>query len=242
MFGFKQICAAALAAVLALSSPALAARQDTGSFDLEIRGINVGVLVFNGTSDTASYAVAGRLESTGLAAFVRKVRYDASVTGRLSGGKFVPSQYSEVADTGKRQSESVMEYRSGVPQVKKYAPPRDPSPTDIDPATQGGTLDPLTALFATLRDVPVADACKLSVYMFDGKRRSSIALAAAEVDGETITCAGEYRRLEGFSAKEMAEKQRFPFRLTYAPADAGFVRVVSVSMDSLYGRASLTRR
>jgi Protein of unknown function (DUF3108) len=241
-FSMRAVALAAMAAAsIATAVPATAEGTNSGTFDLEIKGFRAGVLQFNGTSTGSSYSVAGRLESTGIAAMVRKIRYDAKASGRFSGGRWSPARYEEQADTGKRQSQSLMEYRSGVP-TEMIKESREGRPNYVDPATQGGTVDPLTALYATLRDVTPADACNLKLVMFDGARRSQITLAAAEQTGDTITCAGEYRRLEGFSDKEMAEKQRFPFRLTYGPGDGGMVRVVEVTMDSLYGRASLTRR
>lgn len=228
-------------AALAGAAPALAETSSSGTFDLSIRGFTAGVLQFSGTSTDSGYSVTGKLESTGIAAMIRKIRYDAAASGRLSSGRWSPARYDEQADTGKRQSQSRMEYSGGVP-TEMIKDSREGRPNYVDPATQGGTVDPLTALYATLRDVPADQACDLKLVMFDGARRSQITLSPAEADGDTITCAGEYRRLAGFSDKEMAEKQRFPFRLTYGAAGGDRVRVVSVSMDSLYGRASLTRR
>src|SRR5690606_17911636 len=129
-----------------------------------------------------------------------------------------------------------------VPQVKVYNPPRPPREGDIDPSTQSGTVDPLTAAFAALRDIPEAEACKLALFMFDGKRRSQVVLSTPAPSAEGVTCAGEHRRLEGFSAKEMAEKQRFPFRLHYRALGNGMLRATEVSMDTLYGKGLLKRR
>ena len=224
-----------------LATAGFAGAKDQGTFDLQIRGITAGVLAFSGTNDGKTYGVAGQLESTGLAAFLRKVRFDAKASGRISKGVWLPGRYDEQADTGKRQSQSRLEYKGGIPR-ELLKESRVGNPNYVDPATQKGTVDPLTALYAMLRDVPVAEACKLKLFMFDGARRSQIVLGSAEPKGDTITCPGEYRRLAGFSTAEMAEKQRFAFRVTYGPAEAGFVRVISVSMDSLYGRAALTRR
>ncbi|MEZ5911568.1 MAG: DUF3108 domain-containing protein [Paracoccaceae bacterium] len=231
-----------LIAALALPVKALADQTDKATFSLEIKGLSAGRLTFSGKEQGGSYAVAGRLESAGLVSLIRKIRYDARAHGRVSGTVYTPSRYEEDADTGKRQSQSVMEYRGGVPQVKVYNPPRDPRPGDVDPASQGGTVDPLTALYATLRDVPRDQACNLTLTLFDGRRRSQLVLAPAEAAGDAITCAGEYRRLAGFSEKDMAEKSRFPFRLIYEDAGNGTVRVSEVTMDSLYGKARLKRR
>lgn len=234
---------ALLCCALAVAPAAAVADQtDNAMFDLTIKGFRAGALSFDGTETAGVYAVTGKLQSSGLMALVKKIRFDASASGTVRRGIFTPDRYEEKADTGQRQSESVMDYKDGVPQVKVYNPPRPPREAAVDPATQGGTVDPLTALYAVLRDVPLDQACTTKVRMFDGRHSSQLALAPARVTGDKITCDGEYRRLAGFSDKEMAEKTQFPFRLTYEPAGNGMVRVVSVSMDSLYGKASLKRR
>ncbi len=240
----KTTAMAATIAGLMLVPPATAQGKtsDQATFDLVLKGITAGTLTFSATQSGKGYGVQGKLQSSGLAALIRKVRYDAKVKGSVSKGRYSPSSYSEKADTGKRQSESVMAYKGGVPQVVSYNPPRDPGPNDVDAATMGGSVDPLTALYATLRDVAPGQECQVSVKMFDGKRSSQITVGKPKADGDGVVCTGEYRRLKGFTADEMADKVRFPFTLTYAPVEGGKMRVVEVSMDSLYGKARLTRR
>ena len=238
-------CLAAMTALVALSPPSHAQSGpvvDQHSFDITLRGLRVATLSFAGEQSGKAYAVSGKLESRGLAAMVRKVRYDATVRGSARGGKYTPAAYSEKADTGKRKSAAVMEYRKGVPQVKSYDPPRDPRPEDLSAAKQGGTVDPLTALYATLRDVDSGQECKVALQMFDGRRRSQIALTGRKAEGDSVTCRGEYRRIAGFSAEDMAEKTRFPFVLSYAPNEPGRMRVVEVTTETLFGTATLTRR
>ena len=244
MVGGRLACAL-VAAVLTLGGAGAGAQStiaDQGTFDLSIQGIAAGTLSFAGNQAGKSYAVTGKLQSGGLVGMLRKVRYDATAKGSVSGGRYTPSAYAETANTGKRQSESVMEYRGGVPQVKVYNPPREAGPDDVKPASQGGTVDPLTALYAVLRDVEAGQECAVDVPMFDGRRASRLSLGQRQVSGDAVICAGEYRRVAGFSAEDMAEKTRFPFVLTYAPASEGRMRVVEVSMDSLYGKARLQRR
>ena len=238
----RQALAAAVCAALTVTRPAAADQTDSAVFDLSLRGIHAGTLSIGGAIKGTRYVVSGVLKSGGLVALVRKVRYDARASGTVIDGRFTPNRYEEDADTGKRQSQSVMDYRNGIPQVKTYNPPRPPRNGDIDPATQCGTVDPLTVLYAALRDVPQTEVCTLRVFMFDGRRRSQVVLAAPQKAGDTVTCLGEYRRLEGFSEKEMAEKQRFPFRLIYRLADNGMMRAEEIVMDSLYGKGRLKRR
>lgn len=236
--------APAFALALALS-PALpqAAAAEPAVFDVTLKGLRAATLRLDGTEGDGRYDVTGRLESRGLAAMVRKVRFEAQSQGAIAtDGQLRPARYAEQTDTGKRQSEAVIDYVGGVPQVKVALPQRKPRDWDVDPATQGGTVDPLTALYAALRDVDAGQECSLDLRMFDGRRASALTLGAPERDGDRVTCAGEYRRVAGFSPDDMAEKTRFPFRLTYAPGPDGRMRVVEVGMDTLYGRARMERR
>jgi hypothetical protein len=238
-------CLAAMTALVALSPPSHAQQGpvvDQHTFDITLRGLQAATLSIAGEQSGNAYSVSGKLESKGLAAMIRKVRFDATVQGRAKGGRYTPAAYSEQTNTGKRKSASQMEYRKGVPQVKALSPPRDPEPNDLNPAQQGGTVDPLTALYATLRDVDAGQECKVALQMFDGRRRSQIALSGRKAEGDNVTCRGEYRRVAGFSAEDMAEKTRFPFVLTYAPIEQGRMRAVKVTTETLYGTATLTRR
>ncbi len=230
-----------LSAVLAMGTTA-PAMAEQAQFSLVLKGFTAGTLTFNGKVEGNSYAVSGLLKTAGLAAILKKVRYEASAAGRVSGEKFSPLTYSEHADTGKRVSDSVLSYKAGVPSLKSSKTARKPEAWDISPTTQKGTVDPLTALFATLRDVDAGQECKVGLRMFDGRRASQIATSTPQKSGDTVVCAGEYRRLAGYSPEDMAEKTRFPFTLTYAPIEGGKMRVTEVSMDSLYGKARLVRQ
>lgn len=233
-----------VAGLVALGPAAAPAADQTDLivFDVVLKGIRAGRLTLAGTVEGSNYRALGTVQSAGLVRLVRKVKYVAEATGTVKNGRYVPARYSEVADTGKRVSESVMEYRAGVPQVKVYNPPREPQQTDVKPETQGGTLDPLTALFATLRDVPAAEACTVEVQMFDGKRRSQISLTEPVAEGENVVCAGEYRRIAGFTEHEMADKVAFAFRLTYVPVGDGMLRVNLIETDTTFGTGYLRRR
>ncbi len=238
-----DILSRALACVLAagLAAPA-AAEEQQGSYDLYLKGIRAGSLGFSAVEDGASYAVTGRLKTGGLVSLLRKVRYDASSNGGVSGGTYVPVTYSENADTGKRQSQAVMAYRRGVPQVKSYNPPREARDYDVDPSTMGGTVDPLTGMYAVLKDVAPGQECAVSLQMFDGRRHTQITTGERQEAGDQVVCQGEYRRIAGYSADDLAEKTRFPFAMIYSPTDSGMMRVVEVSMETVYGKAKLLRR
>lgn len=242
-----RLCTLALLGALALpaTTPAMAKEtvQDQARFDLVLRGFTAGSLTFSANQQGEGYAVVGRLASSGVMAMIRRVAYDARSEGVIRGGRYIPARYAETADTGKRRSESVMDYKGGVPQVRVYNPPRSPADWDVEAATQGGTVDPLTALYATLRDVAPGAECDRALKMFDGRRASQLTLGPPQtLEGGAVTCSGEYRRVAGFAPEDLAEKTSFPFSLTYLPTEAGQMRVVEVTMDSLYGKARLIRR
>ncbi|MEI4486785.1 DUF3108 domain-containing protein [Frigidibacter sp. MR17.14] len=234
-----------LSVALALH-PAGAARADqtdSATFTLSLLGLTAGTLTINGKVEGNRYGVTGRLQSGGLVSMIRKISYDAEASGRLAADRFTPSRYVEAADTGKRKTRAVMDYDRGVPQLKEYDPPRKAKAQDIDPATQGGTVDPLTAAYAVLRDVPAEGACTQSLDLFDGKRRTAVTLKNPRPHRNGgLMCDGEYRRVAGFDADDMAEASRFPFTLVYAPLSDGRLRVVEVAMDTIYGKGRLTRR
>jgi hypothetical protein len=234
----------AMTLLLALLTPVLGAagtRSDKATFDIYLRGIKAAALGISGVDNGQSYAAAGKLESTGLLGLFVDVRYDASAKGRIGRSGFVPSTYTEKT-SGVRNNTAVMNYKGGVPQVKVYDPPRSPGEDGVDPATQAGALDPMTAIYGALRDVPRAEVCDYDVRMFDGKRASRVSLSQPRQQGDGFTCSGLYQRVKGWSAEELAEKSRFPFTLTYQKVGADLFRVTRIELDTTFGRAKMIRR
>ena len=232
----------ALAAIL--STPAGAEEREDLLFDVRIAGIKAGELQIASRTNDTRYSLRGRLESTGLVAFVRKVRYDADVQGRvLQMNRLQPEFYREETNTGRRVSAAEMGYRDGVPDVQKTAPPRAPDPRDVDPSTQGGALDVLTALFVILRDRPDEAACGPALRTFDGRRAARVDMTPKpESRGRGILCRGVYTRVAGFSEEDMAERRVFPFTVMREAGENGHWRVTRIDVQSLYGRAQLLRR
>jgi hypothetical protein len=225
------------AASLAQADPV----TDHHSFAVTLAGVRAATLTLSGTEDAGRYRVEGRIESDGVAAVVRRVRYVAQASGRVAATRYEPDRYSELFDTPRRQSQAELTYERGVPRITTYQPPLPPETEAVDPADQGGTVDPLTALYAGLRDTPLDQACGLSLQVFDGRRRSQVTLSNPVPQGERVLCTGEYRRISGFSDREMRERARFPFTATLAPIDANRLRVVEVRVETIFGRATLRR-
>ena len=212
------------------------------TYALKIRGLTVGVIYLTSALDGRDYAVSGVIESTGLARMIRRFSYRGSARGAVRDGRLWPERYQETADTGRRNSEALIQYAGGVPQLLVYKSPKEAGPDSPDPATQGGTIDPLTAIFSLLRDVERTRACALEVTIFDGRRRSRISMQPLGTENGLPTCAGSYERLQGFTAKEVSRNTRFDFVLTYADAGGGMLSVQRVAFASSYGTASIDRR
>lgn len=233
---WRRIAAAAVCA--ALSAGGVLAQE--AQFDVTLQGLRVAEMSVTGTVTDGRYAVAVMIRSDGLAGIVKRVRFAAQSDGRVTDGPgrggFAPARYSEQADTGRRQSQVEIVYDGDVPQVLTYSSPRPDGPDLLDPATQGDTLDPATALFAGLRDLPAGQGCAVDFAVFDGRRRSAYALS-----GDGVTCTGTYRRVAGYTPEEMAERSRFPIEVTYAP-EGDRMRVVAATVQTIYGKVRLKRR
>ncbi|MBI1219766.1 MAG: DUF3108 domain-containing protein [Rhodobacteraceae bacterium] len=238
----RRIIAVFALSLLASASAAAAAEvRDTAVFDFYVRSFRAGILVFNGVQSGNYYAVNGRFATAGLLSLVKSMRYDATVTGSIVDGVPRPDTYTLTVNAGHDQHTETMSYTNGKPQGLVRSPARAPDPGALDPASQGGTVDTLTAIYETMREMPEAEACTATIAMYDGTRHASLRLWPADGGGGTLACNGEYRRVAGYSAKDM-EHPAFPFRMTYAATADGMVQVDRVDMDSIYGTASLKRR
>ena len=239
----RQRAIAVLTAGLLAFGTTGAQSAEEGVFDISVLGIRAATLSFAGQIDGSRYSASGRVQTTGLLNMVSEVAYAAQVQGRYRNGQFQPRLYRETAREGGETYAGEMRYSGRTPQPKGYAPPRDQPAGALNPATQTGTVDIMTIVFAVVRDQPRSGVCDVSLQMFDGVRRGQVTLTNP-VEGRRgqITCSGEYRRLEGFSAAAMAERQRFPFSLTYSPLSDGTYRVTQVQAQTTFGRATFRRR
>lgn len=232
---------AGLALWVALALPAGAERVDTASFKVYLKGLPIGILALSGIERDGTYAVAGKLKATGIIGALLKVGYEAEARGIVKDATFVPARYKEIRDDRNGRRTAWMDYRDGVPGPKRYDPPRKSTSGEVDPATQKGTVDPLTALYAVLRDQDGRDSCARTLAIFDGKKRAALRLSPLAAGDAEIRCKGEYRRIAGYSAREMREKPVFPFTITYRLAD-GRWRAERIDTDTIHGRAVLRRR
>ncbi len=226
----------ALALALALAAPAAA---EEIVFDITLAGLRVATLVLDGTVTGDRYRVTGTIRTTGVGA-IRRVLWQAQAEGRVQGGSLRTLRYAEQVEIGPRRSATTVDWSGGVPVVTVTGEPREAG-TPADPAGQAEAVDPLTAMFAGMRDVPQAGACRLSLQVFDGQRATRARLSGP-VAAEGVTCTGLYTRLAGFADREMADRTRFPFTATFVPAGDGTLRLMELRTPTVVGSAVLERR
>lgn len=234
-----QRIAALLLAGIGLVGPACA---DQLAFDLLFPGKIAGRLDLDVQSGADNYDVRAQLRSDPPFGATAPLIYSAASSGRITDRGPVPVRFSAVLSSGRRQSDSAVDFAASLPRVARDLPALPPAPGDVNPDLIGGATDPVTALFIILRDQPISEVCTLKAYLFDGRRLSQVVLFQPQIADGEVACRGEYRRLKGFSPDEMTERQRFAFSLIYRAAGPGLVRLAEARGETLYGPARLKRR
>lgn len=232
-----------LAILAALSTPAWAETRSSAVYDITLRGIRGAVFSFGSIEDAGRYSTTGTVKTSGILSAIRKISYFAKSQGAKRGTRYIPSTYEESRTLGGDSSGSRITYRGGVPQTRVYDPPRPNYSPKLDYAEQGGTVDPMTAAFAVFRDMPKDEVCTFSSFLFDGTRRAQVVTGSPKAEGNFLICDAEYRRIDGYSEREINEEgTRFAFKLTYGEGANGLWHVKRVDMNTTYGRGSMVRR
>lgn len=220
-------------------APVQAADTDA-LFDVQAWGVKIGEFRISGQDRASSYTVNSKFETIGIVKQLGRIWFTMSARGQKSGGSFTPTQYTERVQTGRRKSSAQIDYTSGIPLLTGGKLGTEDAEV-LDAAAQTDTVDPLTAMFVALRDQPRSGLCKLNQPIFDGARRTIAFMTGRKNDGDKVICTGQFRRLGGYSAKQLRQGRDSSFELTYVPA--GFVmRVQEARVTSSRGTAVLTRR
>lgn len=229
------------AALLALA-PGASLGSETGTFDLTLAGIKAGTLTYAANVENGRYAASGKVRASPLARAIMDVEIDTTAKGAVNGNDYRPSYFEATEVKDGDTLKLVHRYSGGVPSVERHPAKKKKNKHAATASEQGGSLDSLTTAFAMLRDRPRDLACKLDIELFDGERVSGIRYARAEAQGDGgILCHGEYRRLDGFKPKEMAEKDVWPFTVVYEPA-GDVLRVSEIVVPTTIGKVRMTRR
>lgn len=224
------------------ATPAMAGEQALSArFDVNALGFKVGELTIDGRLGKADYDVTARFGTTGLVRLFRDMGFVMRAHGIRSGGRLWPDEYVEQVNTGSRISNARLVYDAGVPRLVGGRV-EDGEVEPLDPATQGGTIDPLTALFTVLRDRPDRELCTTDVDIFDGGRRTRVLLTGRIERHGKVTCVGQFRRVDGYPARDMKRRRVVPLSISYEKGENGLMRATGASLRTTYGPVGLTRR
>ncbi len=229
-----------LAASLFMVTEPVQAQSYDATFDFFLAGIRAGELKFTGQESGGRYTAASSIRSAGMVGIFADFFFDGSATGSVTAsGRVVPDSFVSRSKSPRAERDTRIEWQGGAPVSVSVEPPRSSSP---DPASQAGTLDPVSAGFALFRDGPAGEICDTRVDVFDGSRRSRLELGAPKLgsDGE-ISCAGRYARLEG-EEHSMSAKQDHGFRLVFRANGDGVARLERIEAPTGFGTAVAERR
>ncbi|SHJ31712.1 Protein of unknown function [Shimia gijangensis] len=200
-------------------------------------GIKVGEMQVRMAQTGETYKGSGSFRTTGLAGVLARIHFDVSAKGTLTGDMLRPKAYKGSINTGKRKSQTTLEYSTGIP--RKTAG-KDAPAVPIDPDRLNGAIDPMTMMWLTLRDSE-APTCVFDQTQFDGTRLTAIRLTRREDDDDDIICHGSYDRLGGYSQAELDEMSTSPLSITYRKSGDTW-RTVRVYVRTRHGPATLHRR
>lgn len=234
------ILAAVLITSLGVGVPVRPAVAEDADFTITVSGLTAGTFRLRAVRDGAGYAVSSRAASAGLAGLVRSFTLTSSVTGVETDGQLRPQRYSAQSDGARAGRAAELAFVNGRPTVLSSAREPDPEAPPVDPASLTGVVDPLTGLYAVLRDTPADQACQVDLTMFDGHRVNRVTLSGARATDAGVLCDGVYTRLAGYPPKELAERATFEFTLLYA-VQGDMLQAQQLTMNSLFGPARMTR-
>ncbi|KRS13001.1 hypothetical protein XM53_07540 [Roseovarius atlanticus] len=231
----------ALAALFtALAATTALADSTQARYDVRLIGAKVGEMAMASTETASAYSTRARFATTGAMSALKQASFDLSVQGRKSGNRFVPSSYSEVTSEGGRRSTNLKIGFSGGVATRVTGDTGSSAPA-VNPRTLPGAYDPLTALYAALRDQDPGELCSLNADVYDGHRHARLSLTSRKaLDGGRVQCSGQYRRIAGYSQRELRHSTA-PVSIVYVP-QGNTMRADSVVVRTRYGQVSMHRR
>jgi hypothetical protein len=164
----------ALAIALIATPPAMA-EQSAMSFDVRLLGARIGVLNIAATETGKSYAARSIFTTVGLVGALKHMEADVTVNGRLASGQMQPVDYQEAIDDGTRVTNVKVRFAPGTPRLVSGDTGSKAPPASGSSLNQA--IDPLTGLYALLKDQPSTVSCAYSADIFDGHRLARIALS-----------------------------------------------------------------
>ncbi len=228
-----------LGVAIALVSSGTAAAAQSEIYDLSVSGLNVGTITLASEMRDGSYVAGSKVQPSALVGAFTAYAYDAQASGRLgTDGTVSPLRFTSNSTSPRATRRTEIEWKDGTPVRVSVEPPRKSQP---DPDTISGALDPVSAGFALLRENDADKICDTVVEVFDGSRRSLLALGKPVEAEEALVCPGMYRRLAG-EAHTLSNQEEYPFTLTFEPKADGRMRLERIETRTRFGLAVIARR
>ncbi|MGK7651741.1 DUF3108 domain-containing protein [Roseovarius sp. B08] len=219
--------------------PSALADSMQARYDVRLIGAKVGEMAMASTETSGTYSTRARFATTGAISALKQASFDLSAKGRRSGTRFIPSSYTEVTSEGRRSTNLRIGFSGGV--ATHVTGDTGSSAPAVNPRTLPGAYDPLTALYAALRDQPPSELCSLNADVYDGHRHARLSLTSrTALDGGRVQCSGQYRRIAGYSASELRHSTA-PVSIIYVP-QGNTMRADTVVVRTRYGQVSMHRR
>lgn len=227
-------------AIWAFITSAIAVHAENTVYDLYIAGFKAGEFTTDVRLNGDSYKGTAKIRPTGLLKAVAKVRFDASSHGRVQGRRLIPKSYDETTVGPDRISTVKLKFANNLPQIVAMT---TNSGSEIPPATPPkGSVDMMAMIIELGRSVGPENLCRQKYTLFDGQRTIKVAIAKPAFAKTGATCVGVYKRLAGFSPRELKRGDTLKFTLKYGKTSDGLFRLSSFETGTHFGRAKAIRR
>ena len=211
-------------------------------YDFYLGGIRAGQLTVSAAFDAVRYNARAALKTTGIVAFFYDLAFDAKASGRIDTSGLSPENYNSSSRDPKRRQFIEISFVNRTPVSSRVEPKRDSQPWSINPRDQHETVDPLSAVLATLAPAPAESVCEQRVEVFDGRRRFALEIGKRQRESTRIHCDAEYVRLAGFKPKWMGKNATRPFTLFLEQRTDGLFEVIRAVGDTSFGPIVLLLR
>ncbi|MEL6478817.1 MAG: DUF3108 domain-containing protein [Pseudomonadota bacterium] len=235
----RTILAAGLAGGTAGAAPA---PQDVDHiYDIYLGGLWVAEMRVTAEIEGDAYRADAALVTKGMVARLYKASFEAESVGQIGSGLYAPERFTANSRSTKKSQFVEMRYDAGRPAALRAEPEFDPKPWELDPTSQTGAADPLSAALGVLANQPGDALCDRAVEIFDGRKRYAIVLGAPEQREEGVRCPAVYKRIAGYKPKMMA-KPDIPFEFWFEQGADGAYHVQKALGETPIGTAVIRRR
>jgi hypothetical protein len=240
-----------LAIAMSVGSDDAPAQELAAQYAISMTGIPVGTSAWSVALNGDAYHTSASGSAAGILAILMTARGTVETSGKIRGGRLVPSSYrSDVVELGEK-FELTMKLNEGVATDLEIDGPRPgPNRVPIADGDRRGIIDPLSALLIPNLSVGgrlAPDTCNRTLPIFDGRRRFDLVMSFRRVDdladrayeGAVLVCNLLVRPIAGHRANSPITKYvvaRQDMELTFASMrGTRFLAPFRLSVPTLVG-------